>query len=131
MGGGAAALEAAKPKIDFADAVSASDTSVLVSDLAKLLCQNGIQMGQNRLFAELRNRGFLIRRKGPEYNKPTQRSMERGLFELKETTFRYATGRVSTFLTTMVTGKGQIYFLRLFLNEKLQAGEPICQRGRI
>lgn len=99
------------PKVIFADAVSASHTSILVGDLAKILKQNGIDTGQNRLFDWMRDNGFLIRRKGADYNMPTQKSMEMGLFEIKEGTRVHADGHISITKTTKVTGKGQIYFV--------------------
>lgn len=125
-----AALETARPMIDFARAVCASESSVMVADVAKMLWQNGIRVGANRLLAELRERGLLIRRKGPDYNRPTQKGMERGLFELKETTFTYANGRTVTFLTTMITGKGQLYIYNLFARKKLEAGEALCRKSK-
>lgn len=106
-----------QPKVIFADAVSASRTSILISDLAKLLKQNGYDTGQKRLFAELRDKGYLIKRKSSDYNSPTQRSMELGLFEVKETAITHADGRVTISKTTKVTGKGQLYFLNKFLRE--------------
>jgi len=103
-----------QPKVIFADAVSASHTSILVGDLAKLLKQNGIEIGANRLFEKLRTEGFLIRRKGTDYNMPTQRSMELMLFEIKETSIVHSDGHVSISKTSKVTGKGQIYFVNRF-----------------
>ncbi|MCV2507502.1 phage antirepressor, partial [Melissococcus plutonius] len=96
-----------KPKAIFADSVSASHTSILVGELAKLLKQNGLDMGQNKLFTWLRDHGYLIRRKGTDYNMPTQRSMEQGLFEIKETAINRSNGTVSISKTPKVTGKGQ------------------------
>ncbi len=95
-----------KPKVIFADAVSASKTSILIGDLAKLLKQNGYETGQKRLFEELREKGYLIKRKGSDYNSPTQRSMEMGLFEVKETAINHSDGHISISKTTKVTGKG-------------------------
>ena len=107
--------EAMKPKAIFADAVSASHTSILVGELAKLLKQNGVNMGANRLFDWLRDNGFLIRRKGTDWNMPTQYSMDLGLFEIKETTIARSDGSISISKTAKVTGKGQQYFINKFL----------------
>jgi anti-repressor protein len=104
-----------KPKVIFADAVSASKTSILIGELAKILKQNGYQTGQNRLYEELREKGYLIRRKGTDYNSPTQRAMELGLFEVKETAVTHSDGHVTVSKTTKVTGKGQQYFINKFL----------------
>lgn len=104
------------PKGVFADAVSASSQSILVGEMAKLLSQNGIQMGQNRLFAWLRENGYLIKdRKRTDYNMPTQRSMELRLFEIKETSIAHSDGHTSINKTPKVTGIGQVYFVNLFL----------------
>lgn len=100
-----------KPKAIFADAVSASHTSILVGELAKILKQNGINTGQKRFFEWLRDNGYLIKRKGVDYNMPTQKSMEQGLFEIKETTINHSDGHISISKTPKVTGKGQIYFI--------------------
>lgn len=100
-----------KPKALFADAVSASSTSILVGELAKILKQNGIETGQKRFFEWLRDNGYLIKRKGVDYNMPTQKSMEQGLFEIKETTINHSDGHISISKTPKVTGKGQIYFI--------------------
>lgn len=107
-----------KPKALFADSVASSHTSILVGDLAKILKQNGIDIGQNRLFEELRQDGFLIRRKGASYNTPTQRSMEMDLFEIIERTHNNPDGSTRITKTTKVTGKGQIYFINRYLKEK-------------
>lgn len=107
-------IETYKPKVIFADAVSASHTSILVGDLAKLLKQNGVEIGANRLFAWLRENGFLIKRKGTDYNMPTQKSMELELFEVKETSINHSDGHISISKTPKVTGKGQIYFINKF-----------------
>lgn len=107
-----------RPKVIFADAVSASHTSILVGDLAKLLRQNGVDIGQNRLFEWLRDRGYLISRKGESWNSPTQYSMDRGWFEVKERTHQEPNGSVRITRTTKVTGKGQQYFINKFLNEE-------------
>ena len=108
-----------KPKVLFADAVSASHTSILVGELAKILKQNGVNIGQNRLFAELRDRGFLIKRKGSDWNMPTQKSMDMRLFEIKETIISHADGHTSINKTVKVTGTGQQYFINLFVQEKV------------
>lgn len=104
-----------KPKALFADAVSASQTSILVGELAKLLKQNGVEIGANRLFTWLRENGYLIRRKGTDYNMPTQRSMELELFEIKEHNHINSNGVNVTTKTPKVTGKGQQYFINKFL----------------
>ncbi len=106
-----------KPKTIFADAVAASKTSILVGELAKLLKQNGVDIGAKRLFTYMRENGFLIKRKGTDYNMPTQYSMDRGLFEIKETSIQHSDGHVSISKTPKVTGKGQQYFINKFLNE--------------
>lgn len=100
-----------KPKEIFADAVSASHTSILVGDMAKLLKQNGVDIGQKRLFEWLREKGYLIKRKGSDWNMPTQKSMEMGLFDIKESTVNNPDGSVRINRTTKVTGKGQQYFI--------------------
>lgn len=107
--------ETNRPKVLFADSVAASKTSILVGELAKLLKQNGVNIGQNRLFDWLRSNGYLIRRQGTDYNMPTQRSMELGLFEIKETSITHADGHTSVNKTPKVTGKGQQYFVNAFL----------------
>ena len=109
--------ERMKPKEIFADAVTASDTSILIGDLAKILKQNGIETGQKRLFEWMREHGYLIKRNGADYNMPTQKSMERGLFEIKESTVNNPDGSVRINKTTKVTGKGQQYFINKFLGE--------------
>lgn len=106
-----------KPKALFADAVSTNNTSILVGQLAKILKQNGIEIGQNRLFRWLRNHGYLGKR-GESYNRPTQKGMSLGLFEVKERTVNNPDGSVRVTLTTKVTGKGQQYFINKFLNEE-------------
>lgn len=103
-----------KPKVLFADAVSASHTSILIGDLAKLLKQNGYDTGQKRLFEELRQSGYLIKF-GSSKNMPTQKSMDMGLFEVKETTINNPDGSIRVTKTTKVTGKGQQYFINMFL----------------
>lgn len=110
--------EQMKPKALFADAVSVSKTTILVSELAKILRQNGVDIGANRLFAWLRENGYLISRKGTDWNTPTQRSMELGLFEIKETTITHSDGHTTISKTTKVTGKGQLYFINKFLKDK-------------
>lgn len=104
-----------KPKEIFADAVSASKTSILIGDLAKILKQNGINTGQNRLFETLRKDGYLIKQKGSNWNMSTQRAMEMGLFEIKESTHIDGNGCNVTTKTTKVTGKGQQYFINRYL----------------
>lgn len=111
-------IEQDKPKVLFADAVSASKTSILVGDLAKLIKQNGYDIGANRLFVWLRENGYLIKRKGTDYNMPTQKAMEMGLFEIKETTITHADGHISISKTPKVTGKGQVYFINKFASER-------------
>ena len=108
-------IEEAKPKVLFADAVSVSSTNILVGDLAKILKQNGIEIGQKRLFEWLRNNGYLSKRQGMEWNMPTQKSMELGLFCIKETVINHADGHTSINKTPKLTGKGQIYFVNKFL----------------
>lgn len=109
--------ERMKPKEIFADAVSASKTSILIGDLAKLICQNGCQIGQKRLFEWMRANGYLILRKGSDYNMPTQRSMEMGLFEIKESTHLNGDGLNVISKTPRVTGKGQQYFINKFMKQ--------------
>ena len=110
-------VAAAKPKVLFADAVSASDSTILIGDLAKILKQNGHPIGQKRLFEWLRGNGYLIKRQGADYNSPTQRAMEMGLFKIKETAISHSDGHVSVSKTTKVTGKGQQYFINKFCGE--------------
>lgn len=111
-------VEEQKPKVLFADSVSASKTTILVGELAKLLKQNGVQIGQKRLFEWLREKGYLIKRKGTDYNMPTQYSMELCLFEIKETSVTHSDGHISVNKTPKVTGKGQLYFIEKFLSKK-------------
>lgn len=111
-------IEADRPKTIFADAVSASHTTILVGELAKLLHQNGIEIGQNRLFEWLRDNGYLIKRKGADWNMPTQRSMELGLFQIKERTINEPSGSVRITKTVKVTGAGQLYFVNKFIEER-------------
>ena len=115
-------IEADKPKVLFADAVSASHTSILVGELAKLISQNGYKIGANRLFSWMRENGYLIKRKGSDWNMPTQRSMDLKLFEIKETNVQHADGHISVNKTPKVTGKGQQYFINKFLSEDEVAG---------
>lgn len=107
-----------KPKEIFADAVSASHTTILIGELAKILKQNGVEMGQKRLFAWMRDNGYLIKRKGADWNMPTQRSMEMGLFEIKETAINNPDGSIRISKTVKVTGKGQQYFINKFLSQE-------------
>ena len=106
-----------KPKVIFADAVATSQSSILIGDLAKLIKQNGVDTGQKRLFNYLRENGFLIKQKGESYNKPTQKSMDMGLFEIKERTVLNPDGSIRISKTPKVTGKGQQYFINVFLSE--------------
>ena len=110
-------IQEMRPKEIFADAVATSHTSILIGDLAKLLKQNGVDIGQKRLFAWMRDNGYLIKRQGSDWNMPTQRSMELGLFEVKESTTNNPDGSVRINKTTKVTGKGQQYFINKFLGE--------------
>lgn len=112
-----AKVEEDKPKVVFAEAVETSHTSILVGELAKLLKQNGVDMGQQRLFQWMRENGFLIARKGTDYNMPTQRSMEMGLFEIKERTISDPAGVTRITKTPKITGRGQTYFINRFLRE--------------
>lgn len=112
-----AEAEVNRPKALFADSVAASKSSILVGELAKLLKQNGVDIGQNRLFERLRREGYLIRRNGNDYNMPTQKSMELGLFEIKETVVTHADGHTSINKTPKVTGKGQLFFVDKFLGD--------------
>ena len=107
--------ERMKPKEIFADAVTASKDSILIGDLAKILKQKGIDIGQNRLFQKLRDNGYLIQRRGPSWNMPTQKSMEMGLFEVEERTITNPDGTTKIRKTTKVTGKGQQYFINKLL----------------
>ena len=110
-------ITADRPKTIFADAVSASHTSILVGELAKLLKQNGIEIGQNRLFDWLRDNGYLIKRIGADRNMPTQRSMELGVLEIKERTVNDPNGSIRITRTPKITGKGQLYFVSKFMDE--------------
>lgn len=113
-------VEAQKPAVIFTQAVSASQTSILVGDLAKILKQNGINMGQNRLFEWMRNNGYLMKQ-GSSKNMPTQKSMDMGLFEVKESSVANPDGSIRITRTTKVTGKGQVYFVN-----KLQEVKSVC-----
>ena len=113
-------IERDKPKVLFADAVDSSTSSILVGELAKLISQNGYEIGQNRLFDWLRENGFLIKRKGEAYNLPTQRSMDMELMDIKKRTINNADGSIRTTRTTKVTGKGQQYFINKFLGDELE-----------
>ena len=114
-----AQAEENRPKVLFADAVSVAHTSILVGELAKLLKQNGVDMGQNRLFRWLRANGYLIRRQGQDFNMPTQKAMELGLFEIKETAISHADGHTTVSKTPKITGKGQQYFVRKFIGGRV------------
>lgn len=111
-------MERARPKALFADAVSIAQSSILIGELAKILHQNGIETGQNRLFSWMRSNGYLIRRQGTDYNMPTQRAMEMGLFRIKETVITHADGHTSVNKTVKVTGKGQQHFVNIFLGQQ-------------
>lgn len=111
-------IEQDAPKVLFADSVAASRTSILIFDLAKIVKQNGVNMGGKRLFAWMRDNGYLVRRQGTDYNMPTQRSMELGLFEVKETSVTHSDGHISVNKTPKVTGKGQQYFINRLLGEE-------------
>ena len=110
-------LEEQRPKVLFADSVSVSQTTVLIGELAKIIKQNGVDIGQNRLFTWMRERKYLISRKGTDYNMPTQKAMKLGLFVIKETTVNHSDGHTSVSKTPKVTGKGQIYFVNKFLEK--------------
>ena len=111
-------VEQDRPKVLFAESVSASKTSILVGELAKILKQNGVDTGQTRLFAWMRENGYLIKRRGNDYNMPTQRAMEMKLFEVKETSVTHSDGHISVNKTPKVTGKGQVYFVNKIMNAK-------------
>ena len=118
-------IESQKPAVLFTGAVETSKTSILIGELAKMLKQNGINIGPNRLFEWMRQNGYLIKRKGTDYNMPTQRSMEMGLFEIKETAINNPDGSIRISKTPKVTGKGQVYFINLFLSKE----EKPCQNS--
>ena len=117
-----AKIKELEPKGVFADAVSASKSSILVGELAKVLRQNGVDMGEKRLFDWLRNNGYLVRRNGSDRNMPTQRSVEQGLFVIKETSITHSDGHITVSKTAKVTGKGQVYFVNKFLGGHHEAG---------
>lgn len=117
-------IEKMKPKALFADSVATSKTTILVGELAKILRGNGINIGANRLFEWLREHGYLIQRKGSDWNMPTQRAMNQGLFEIKETTINHSNGSISISKTPKVTGKGQQYFINKFLK-----GRELVEEG--
>ena len=110
-------VEEQKPLVSFANAVSTSEDSILIGDFAKLMSQNGVKIGQNRLFKWLRQKGFLISRKGDSWNMPKQEYMDKGLFEVKESTVKTSGGLVKLYRTTKITGKGQVFFSNLILND--------------
>lgn len=112
-------IETQKPKVLFAESVETSKTSILIRELAVLLKQNGIDTGERRLYTWLRENGYLVRRHGSDRNMPTQRSMNLGLFEVKETPIHHNSGDIKVGKTTKVTGKGQVYFINKFLSERL------------
>lgn len=112
------AIEQMKPKVIFANAVETSHTSILIGDLAKLLKQNGVETGQKRLFDWMREKGYLIKRKGSDWNMPTQKAMNMKLFEVKESTVNNPDGSVRINRTTKVTGRGQTYFVNKFLDSR-------------
>lgn len=116
-------IEEMKPKVLFADSVATSNTTILVGDLAKILRGNGIDIGQNRLFAWLRDNGYLISRKGTSYNTPTQRAMDLGLFKVKESSHLNSSGSTIVAKTSKVTGKGQQYFINKFLEPEVVEAE--------
>ncbi|WP_345805595.1 phage antirepressor [Bacillus subtilis] len=111
-------IETMKPKVVFAEAVESSESSVLVGELAKIIQQNGVDIGPNKLFQWLRDNGYLIRKKGESFNLPTQRSMDMGLFEIKKRTVSNLDGSIRTTRTPKVTGKGQIYFVNKFMSSQ-------------
>lgn len=113
------AVQEQKPKVLFAESVESSKTSILIRELAVLLKQNGIDTGERRLYTWLRENGYLVRRHGSDRNMPTQRSMNLGLFEVKETPIHHNSGDIKVGKTTKVTGKGQVYFINKFLSERL------------
>lgn len=113
-----ALVEEQKPKVMFADAITASNTSILIREFAKILKQNGVDMGEKKLFEWLRENGYLIKRLGSDYNTPTQKSMELGLFEIKETPIHRSSGTISISRTPKITGKGQAYFINKFIHKK-------------
>ena len=113
-----AEIEQMQPKVLFADAVCSSSSAILVGEMAKILRQNDVDMGEKRLFEWLRKNGYLVRRKGSDHNMPTQRSMEQGLFTIKETTVCHSDGHITISKTPKITGKGQTYFINMFLSKR-------------
>lgn len=113
-----AQTEEMRPKALFADSVAAANNSILIGELAKLLRQNGVDTGAKRLFAWMRDNGYLVKRKGTDYNMPTQKSMEMKLFQIKETVINHSDGNTTVSKTVKVTGKGQVYFINKFLTQK-------------
>lgn len=111
-------IQLQQPKVLFADSVASSNDSILVGELAKLLKQNGIDTGEKRLFAWLRDNGYLIKRKGEDYNTPTQKSVNLGVIETKEGTRVHPNGYISVTKTPKITGKGQVYFINKFKSSK-------------
>lgn len=111
-------IEEMKPAKVFSDAVTVSKTAILIGELAKILKQNGVDIGEKRLFAWMRNHGYLIKRKGTDYNSPTQKSMDLGVLKVKETVITHSDGHTTVSKTTKVTGKGQIYFVNKFVRKK-------------
>ena len=116
-------LRVQHPKVVFADAVTVSQNTILIRELAVILKQNGIEIGEKRLFEWLRDNGYLIKRAGTDRNTPTQKAMELGLFEIKETPIVHSNGTVTVSKTTKVTGKGQVYFVNKFKTQ--QSLEPV------
>lgn len=117
-------ISADAPKVLFSDSVAASGATILVGELAKILRQNGVDMGERRLFEWMRNSGYLIRRKGTDYNMPTQYSMELGLFQIKETVVNHSSGYTTVNKTPKITGKGQTYFINKFLSDAERPARP-------
>ena len=115
-------IECDRPKVLFADSVSASHTTILIGELAKIIKQSGVDMGQNRLFQWMRENGYLVSRQGTDYNMPTQKSMDMELFTIKETAITHADGHTTINKTPKVTGKGQVYFVNKFVNTALAVG---------
>lgn len=111
-----AKIELDKPKVLFSEAVTTSKTSILIGDLAKIIKQNGVEMGQNRMFSWLRDNGYLIKRKGSDFNMPTQKIMEMKLFEIKETAITHSDGHITINKTPKVTGTGQVFFVNKLLS---------------
>jgi len=113
-----ARIEAQKPKVLFADAVSASNSTILIGELAKIIKGNGVDIGEKRFFEWLRVNGYLISRRGTDYNAPTQKAMNLGLFKVKETVINHSDGHITVNITTKVLGKGQAYFVNKFLDQE-------------